>query len=111
MLKIELLSLHELTGHDVYEFCSAEKYPLKWNENSLYLVTEEFSILELYLDEVFPNYHYYGPQKIILTEWEAVKNQYANHQSCAELDDFFMDIDIWIKKENGNYEYFWILGV
>lgn len=104
---MKLIELKNLIDHDVYEFCYANNFPNCWNENSLFLSTEDFSNLSSYLDKIFPEYHYYGPQKITLAQWEEVKNLSSN----PSLEDFFNKIDGWIKNDNQNSNYFWILGV
>lgn len=109
---MRIMKLNDLTGHDVYEFCTGKDYPGTWNENSLFLSTEDFLLLSPYLNEVFTNYHYYGPQKVSFCKWEKVKESYLSSKNKDfELIKFFTDIDNWISKENGSYDYFWILGV
>lgn len=109
---MELLRLNDLKGRDVYEFCYANNYPKHWSDDSLFLSTEDFSVLSSYLDSVYPNYHYYGPQKIMISEWEKIKGTYL----CSEninilLSEFFISIDAWIKKDITLANHFWILGV
>ena len=113
---MNLIEKKNLKGHDVYQFCYAENhpknYPENWNENSLFLTTEDFLIIAPYLDEVFSQYHYYGPQKVTLIEWESVKKRALIKESENKfVVDFFNQIDNWLKKKNGDYDYFWILGV
>ena len=72
-LKMNLMKLQNLKEHDVYEFSYAENGLNNWNKNSLFLSTEDFSLLTPYLDKIFHNYHYYRPQKMKLEEWEEVK--------------------------------------
>lgn len=109
---MKLMELNDLIGHDVYEFCCAINYPNNWNDTSLFLTTEDFLLLSPYLDMVFPNYHYYGPQKITLDEWNKIKELYSNSQDKdALLSDFFIKIDDWLVRVNNTISHFWILGV
>lgn len=109
---MKLMKLNDLIGHDVYEFCCVSNYPDNWNNNSLFLTTEDFSLLSSYLDVAFPNYNYYGPQKITLDEWNKIKELYSNSQDKDTLlSDFFIKIDDWLDKENNTFSHFWILGV
>ncbi|MCW1312665.1 MAG: hypothetical protein OH338_04535 [Candidatus Parvarchaeota archaeon] len=106
-----LLRKNDLKCHDVYEFCSAKNYPNHWNEDSFFVEMEDFLLISPYLDKVFPQYHYYGPQKITLSEWETIKKIAITEMSPKELIDFFKEIDIWLKETNINCNYFWILGI
>ncbi len=109
---MNLMKLNDLVSHDVYEFCCARNYPNNWNDNSLFLITEDFLLLSPYLDGVFPYYSYYGPQKITLDEWNKVKELYFTLQiKDAPLSSFFIKIDDWLSKENNSFSCFWILGV
>nr|WP_300005866.1 hypothetical protein [Tissierella sp.] len=100
-------------GHDVYEFCYADKYPDQfWNESSIFIIMEDFSLLSSYLDKVFLNFHYYGPQKVSLDQWEKVKDLYLSQDKIdQDMWNFFEKIDIWIKSRDRLFNYFWILGV
>lgn len=51
---MNLLNINELESHDMYEFCYAKDYPKHWNEDSLFLIDEEFILLIPYLNQVFP---------------------------------------------------------
>lgn len=114
-MKIELMSLNDLNnyGHDVYEFCYGKNYPPNhWNDNSLFLKVEDFLSLSSFLDKIFSNYHYYGPQKITLNEWESVKKLcLSSNKDDYSLLEFFTSVDKWINQENNDLEWFWILGV
>ena len=91
---MHLLKKNELESHDMYEFCYAKDYPGNWSEDSLYLIDEEFVLLMPYLDKVFSRYHYYGPQKITLCEWENVKRNALSEKKQKEcIINFFIQID------------------
>lgn len=109
---MNLMKLQDLQGHDVYEFSYAENESNNWNKNSLFLSTEDFSILIPYLCKIFHNYHYYGPQKIKLKEWKMVKELYIlSKEKNESLTTFFLNIDKWIEHKEDSYDFFWILGV
>lgn len=109
---MNLMKLQNLKEHDVYEFSYAENELNHWNKDSLFLSTEDFSFLEPYLDKIFDNYHYYGPQKIKYEEWEKVKELYRSSKEKKEiLTNFFSEIDNWLEQKKDSYDFFWILGV
>jgi len=109
---MKVMELHELTEHDVYEFCAAHQYPNHWNANSLYVALEDFKLLEPLLDVVFRNYHYYGPQKVLQTEWKALKDLCdAQPQQQNALTDLVLAVDHWLIAQNYGWDYFWIFGV
>lgn len=109
---MKLLKLDDLKGHDVYEFCYAKDYPNHWNNSSLFLSTEGFLNLSPYLDKIFPSYHYYGPQKVMLSEWEKVKELFLSSKNDDPLlSEFFINIDNWIAEDITLSDHFWILGV
>ncbi len=66
----------------------------------------------LYIDKVFSQYHYYGPQKITLHEWENVKKIALSKENQKEcIITFFIQIDDWINNDVNKNDYFWILGI
>lgn len=105
---LEIMSLSQLEGHDVYEFCYPENYPENWNENSIFVSMEYFSKLAPFLDAIFENYHYYGPQKVELEEWKRLGKLYLSLENESES---FKALNQWISKIDKKYNYFWILGV
>lgn len=66
----------EKHGHDVYEFCYRydADFPKHWNEDSLYINSDEMNILGPYIDKVISMFHYYGPQRVEISDWERIKN-------------------------------------
>lgn len=78
----------------------------------MFLSTEDFSILAPYLDKIFHNYHYYGPQKIKFEEWKRIKELYISSKEKKDaLTKFFCDIDNWLEQKKDSSDFFWILGV
>lgn len=112
---MKIMKLKDLDnyGHDVYEFCYGKVFPENyWNNDSFYLTMEDFSLLEPFLDKVFPNYHYYGNQKVSIEEWNMVKELYlSSKEKDKRLLDFFILTENWLGKGNDSLNYFWILGV
>lgn len=72
---MEIMKLEDLKGHDVYEFAynSCAKKRLHWNESSIYVSDEDFYLLSEYLDKTIDDYHYYGPQKMYISDWNTIK--------------------------------------
>lgn len=115
MAELRLLKLHEVTGGDTYEIAYASSYPgTHWSKDSLYLSDDDSGIqlLAPYLNRVFPHFSYYGPQKITLSQWEAVE-QCFQQQGIGQpsIQRFFSEIKEWLKKGNGKSDFFWILGI
>ena len=109
---MNLLRKSQLKSHDMYEFCYAKDYPNHWSEDSLFLIDEEFTFLEIYLDKVFSQYHYYGRQKETLNEWETVKQLALGEKNQKEcIINFFSQIDEWINNDMNKSDYFWIFGI
>ena len=110
-----LLRLREVTGGDTYEIAYARSYPENhWGKDSLYLPDDETGIglLAPYLEAVFPQFDYYGPQKISLTQWAQVEDSYRSQGADApSLEPFFSQVRRWLSQGNDGADYFWILGV
>lgn len=114
---MKTMKLEDLEGHDVYEFAydSCVRSELHWNESSIYVSDEDFGFLSKYLDQVIENYHYYGPQKMYITEWNVIKDLVLKsenkHENIEIILKFFNKIDLWIKSDNENLNFFWIYGI
>ena len=109
---MQLFTYTQLKRHDVYEFCYDKNYPKHWNKDSLFMTFEDFGLLSPYLDELFKDYDYYGPEKIMIKEWDILKKNCLNKEKTNMIvQDFFIKIDEWIKNEPNNKEFFWIYGV
>lgn len=101
----------EQHGHDVYEFCyfyDIEK-PVHWNENSIYIDSDDMTVLAPYINQVILDFSYYGPQKVECSDWEKIKRIcMVDH---FEDMDFFLKIDDWLMQSKIGDAFFWILGV
>lgn len=113
-MAIQLLTLEDLSGHDVYEVAYAHAYPGgHWSPQSLYLTDNQdgtgVDALVPALNQVFPDFAYYGPQKVFLEEWKQVERLYlAKH---PEETAFFLQVRAWLDRGNRGAGFFWFLGV
>ena len=112
--KLQILHLSEITTHDMYEIAYAHSYPGNhWSPESLYLEDEPcgISILAPCLNRVFPNYNYYGPERIELEQWDQIKALCrGEHPEDPSVQAFFEEIQRWLEQGNDGADYFWILG-
>lgn len=76
-----------LSGHDVYEFSYNRNYPRHWNEDSVYISSENIQILEKFINSVIKDFHYYGPQKIYDYQWKNLFDLSVGE--LPELHEFF----------------------
>lgn len=110
---IQILTLEDLSwhGHDVYEFCLDYQLdkPVFWHETSLYLDMDDVVTLEPYFDEVIFDFQYYGAQRMALAEWEKIKELCLKTEPRHE--EFFREIDNWLKGLPEGKNSFWILGI
>ena len=115
MTGLRILKLDEVTNGDTYEIAYAHSYPANhWSKDSLYITDDDSGIqmIEPYLDAVFSNYAYYGPQKITLAQWKQVEVLAQNDTDIVQrIGNFFEDINNWLKLGNQKADYFWILGI
>lgn len=74
---MKLMKLNELSDHDLYEFCYATDKP-KTGTAIQFLFQQKIFKNPPYLDQVFPNFHYYGQQKVMIPEGEKSKNSMFN---------------------------------
>lgn len=108
---IKILKLKNLKDHDVYEFCYNQNYPNSWSDNSIYIPSDDFWTLSPYLDRIFKEYKYDGPQKVYVKDWKKLEN-ICIKESCDLFKTLFEKIDKWISaKDNLDKEFFWILGL
>ncbi|HBR03221.1 MAG TPA: hypothetical protein DD738_11475 [Ruminiclostridium sp.] len=115
MKQLRLFQLDGVTGGDTYEIAYAHSYPEKhWSEDSLYFTDDEYgvNILSPYLQRVFPDYAYYGPQKVAVSEWNEVEKLcLADNKENTSVYHFFAEIKEWLERGNMGADYFWILGI
>lgn len=109
---MKLLKKDELKSHDVYEFCYAKDHLNHWSEDSLFVEDDDFTFLVPYIDKIFSNFAYYGPQKVTLTDWEKIRQLALEEDTQEEsMIMFFNQINEWIKKDMNQDDHFWILGI
>ena len=101
----------ERHGHDVYEF--AYRYdtasPRHWQADSLYVDMDSMEELKPYLDRIFPAFAYYGPQRVTLEQWQAVRRACLGQEPQHRL--FFDRVEQWLVDSPERQHDFWILGV
>lgn len=109
---MKLLKKDELKSHDVYEFCYAKDHLNHWSEDSLFVEDDDFTFLVPYIDKIFSNFAYYGPQKVTLTDWEKIRQLALEEDTQEEsIIMFFNEINEWIEKDINQDDHFWILGL
>ena len=105
---MQVLNFEQLESHGIFEFCYSVRYPKHWNEDSAFVDYDDFVLLCPYLEQVIPNYKYFGPQRVTQKEWKRIETL-ALEQN--EYKDFFQEIDNWKEKDPENSDFFWIQGV
>lgn len=107
-----ILRLHELEDkcvyNIVYEYSKDFKYKDFWNENNYYISMEDMLLIEPYIDKIFVNFNYYGPNKVEIADWNKVKELYLAENT--DEDGFFEFVDKWLENRPVGNSYFWIIG-
>ena len=115
MSELKVFTKEMVTGGDTYEIAYAHSYPERhWSEDSLYFNDDEdgIKILSPYFDKVFPEYAYYGPQKVRIYQWNEIERlcREENNENIS-IEEFFEKVRSWINKGNKGEDYFWFLGL
>lgn len=80
--------------------------------NTCRLTKTAFKYYALYLNAVFPQFSYYGPQAITWAQWGKVEGTWRNAKiKNVSVDEFFFAVSKWLDKGNQGASYFWILGI
>lgn len=112
---MQILNLASLRSHDVFEFSYACNYDISsfsgsWNENSIYILDEDFSRISKYIDEVIIDFNYFGPNKVEVEKWNQVKQIFIeSNLKSHDILNFFSTVDSWLCLDKN--DFFWILGV
>ncbi len=108
---MNLIKCEELAsyGHDVYELCYNRNYPKHWNVNSIYIASEDVLIFEKYINLVFSDFHFYGPQRVFDYQLNELIELCTNE--IPELVTFFKHIKEWRNNDPDKCDYFWIYGI
>lgn len=109
LAKMELMRYSELTGHDVCQFSYSFHVDEYWSKDSLYVDSSDFFNLYKSIDQVIENFHYYGPQKVTISEWNKIRQ--ISIKDNPSLECFFNEIDFWITQDPQKNDWFWIYGV
>ena len=114
---MKIMRLEDLEGHDVFEFTydSCVQNKLHWQESSIYISDDDFHLLYKYADQVIKNYHYYGPQKVYIREWNIIKDlllkSEKEHEDIEKILELFNEVDLWLKCDPQKLDFFWIYGI
>ena len=112
---LRLFPLESVEGGDTYELAPARSGPdLHWKPWFLYFSDDEdgMGFLAPYLNQVFPVYAYYGPQKVTLAQWERVEKLCrADWPGEESVERFFAGVRRWLEEENQGEDFFWIQGI
>lgn len=92
----------------VYEYSKDFTYNDFWNEKCYYISMEDMLLIEPYIDKIFVNFNYYGPNKVEIADWNKVKELYLAENT--DEDGFFEFVDKWLENRPVGNSYFWILG-
>lgn len=115
MVELRVFTLDEVMGGDTYEIAYAHSYPDKhWSKESLYFSDDAdgMGVLSSYFNDVFPQYAYYGPQKVTIAQWNEIEKRCrADNCGNASVDNFFKVVAQWINEGSRGVDYFWILGI
>ena len=111
---LEILSLEDLEGHDVFEFMQGIYKGEHWQSTSIYFTEESFGCLYSHIDDVLENFNYYGPNIITVEQWEEIKSKVYlsvnNDEKMPSFIDAFNKIDEWVQKNFVYHKCFSICG-
>lgn len=112
---MKIMKLENLTSGDVYEFTYCKSYNQETldnfkNKDSIYISDEDFKKLGKYINLVFPQFNYFGPNKIKLKEWKELEDKILISEDI-ELIEFMTEFNLWISSSKENENCFWILGI
>ena len=121
-MAIRLMTLEELTGHDVYELIYAHRWGERlphamqvaafWTADNRYLSDDNdgqgIDALAPALSQVCPVFNWYGPNRLLLSQWRAVEAIHCRDHS--EDRPFFQAVDCWLEEGNRGAGWFWLMG-
>lgn len=83
-----------------------------WQESSIFLTEEAFAFLHLHIEEVLPNFNYFGPNSVNPKQWDQIAfNACAlNNSVDTGCIRFFNKIDDWVQKNFEEHTCFSICG-
>lgn len=99
---MEIVTLENLQGHDVFEFMQGAFKGEHWHSSSIYFTEESFNPLYLYIIDVIPSFNYFGPNHITNEQWGKVMQTIASHtrntnENNQALVDFLYKVDAWVQ--------------
>ncbi|MDX8363934.1 hypothetical protein [Cytobacillus sp. IB215665] len=112
---IKVLHLKDLEDKCVYEFAEGRFNKEHWKESSIYVTFEDFNKLSPFIEEIMPEFNYYGPNTVSIFQWNKLKEKIIIKFRQEKLDninllDPFNEIDIWVQDCFKNHGHFSILG-
>lgn len=110
MIKIQ--TLKNLQQRDVFEFMRGDYKHEHWQESSIFLTEEAFAFLHLHINEVLPNFNYFGPNSVNLEQWNQIAFIAFTLNKSMDIDfiRFFNKIDDWVQKNFKEHTCFSICG-
>lgn len=109
---IKIHTLKNLQQRDVFEFMRGDYKNEHWHESSIFLTEEAFAFLHLHIDEVLPNFNYFGPNSVNLEQWNQIAFIACTLNNSMDIDfiRFFNKIDDWVQKNFKEHTCFSICG-
>ncbi|MEA0552862.1 hypothetical protein U1P98_03945 [Lysinibacillus irui] len=110
---MEINTLEKLNGRrDVFEFMRGDFKNEHWHKSSIFLTTEAFDVLHLYIEEVLPDFNYFGPNKVNREQWNQIAFNAISLNNSVDIAflRFFNSIDYWVKENFEEHICFSICG-
>ncbi|MDM5350259.1 hypothetical protein QUF65_05115 [Lysinibacillus sphaericus] len=110
---MKINTLDNLNGRrDVFEFMHGDFKSEHWHESSIYLTTESFDFLHLFIEEVLPDFNYFGPNSVNQEQWNQIAFNACSLNNTADTQflRFFNKIDHWVKENFKEHTCFSICG-
>lgn len=121
-MAIHLMTLPEITGHDVYELLYAHRWgedlpheaqsAAFWKAENRYLSDDAdgrgLDALAPALSQVCPDFNWYGPNRVTLAQWREVEGLHLRDH--PEDRDFFRAVGRWLEEGNRGVDWFWLMG-
>lgn len=110
---IKIYTLKNLQQRDVFEFMRGDFKNEHWHESSIFLTEEAFAFLFLHIDEVLPNFNYFGPNSVNPEQWKQITYQAFSLNTTNDLQEFirfFNKIDQWVQNNFKEHNCFSICG-
>ncbi|QPA53435.1 hypothetical protein INQ53_16530 [Lysinibacillus sphaericus] len=110
---LKINTLENLQGrHDVFEFMQGPFKNKHWHDTSIYLTTEAFDFLHLFIEDVLPAFNYFGPNCVNQEQWNQIAFNACSLNNTADIQflRFFNKIDYWVNENFKEHNCFSICG-